>query len=95
MDSAARDAGALRRSSGFVIYLREFGLGEEWRKQIAAALSKGAMHVSIEKLRVDPFRGLIAENVHVRDELDGGRAVGNVKQIVCSSISRNCSRGGS
>lgn len=69
---------------GFVIYLREFGLGEEWRKQIAAALSKGAMHVSIEKLRVDPFRGLIAENVNVRDELNGGRAVGNVKQIVCS-----------
>ena len=53
-----------------LFYLREFGVGFGLKERIAEALSGTAFHTTIGKLSFDPFKGLVAERVEVR-QIDG------------------------
>jgi hypothetical protein len=66
-----------------VIYLREVGVGYGFKERIAAALSGEGYRTEIGKLSVDPFKGLIANNVEVW-EIGDGRNIARVERLVVS-----------
>jgi hypothetical protein len=48
-------------------YLAKRGFGKEWRDRVSAELHKRGVEASIQRLTVDPVRGLIAQNVRIYD----------------------------
>jgi hypothetical protein len=67
-----------------IIYLREVGIGYEWKERVAVALSGDGFRTEIGKLTVDPFKGLVAENVVVRDTSAEGRDYARIERLVVS-----------
>jgi AsmA-like C-terminal region len=66
-----------------IIYLREVGIGYEWKERVEAALGGNGFRTEIGKLTVDPFKGLVAENVVVRDTTEE-RDVARIEHVVVS-----------
>jgi hypothetical protein len=66
-----------------IIYLREVGIGYGWKERVAAALGGAGFQTEIGKLTIDPFKGLVAENVIVRDTKEE-RDVARVENLVVS-----------
>ncbi len=66
-----------------IIYLREVGIGYGWKERVAAALGGEGFRTEIGKLTIDPFKGLVAENVIVRDTKEE-RDVARVEHLVVS-----------
>jgi hypothetical protein len=48
-------------------YLARRGFGKEWRDRVSQELHKRGVEASIRRLTLDPFRGLIAQDVRVFD----------------------------
>src|SRR3954451_19223029 len=48
-------------------YLAKRGFGKEWRDRVSQELHKRGVEASIQRLTVDPVRGLIAQNVRIYD----------------------------
>src|SRR3954467_2568880 len=48
-------------------YLAKRGFGKEWRDRVSAELHKRGVEASIQRLTVDPVRGLIAQDVKIYD----------------------------
>lgn len=48
-------------------YLAKRGFGKEWRDRVSNELHKRGVEASIQRLTVDPVRGLIAQNVRIYD----------------------------
>src|SRR5205085_111761 len=48
-------------------YLARRGFGKEWRDRVSEELHKRGVEASIRRLTVDPFRGLVAQDVRVFD----------------------------
>jgi hypothetical protein len=48
-------------------YLAKRGFGREWRDRVSAELHKRGVEASIQRLTLDPVRGLIAQNVRIYD----------------------------
>lgn len=67
-----------------VLYLREVGVGFGFKEQIANALSGPAYRVKIGRLSLDPFKGLIAQGVEVRDTKADERSLAQVERLVVS-----------
>ena len=67
-----------------IIYLREVGLGYGLKERVAAALGSSGFQTEIGKLTVDPFKGLVAENVVVRDTAARDRDVARIEHLVVS-----------
>ncbi len=71
-----------------VLYLREVGIGFGAKEALASALSTNALEVSIGRLALDPFSGLLAEDVTIHDRAAGGRPIAKVSDV---SLSLNLS----
>jgi len=67
-----------------VLYLREVGIGFGAKEALASALSTNALEVSVGRLALDPFSGLLAEDVTIRDRTAGGRLIAKVSDISLS-----------
>jgi hypothetical protein len=67
-----------------VIYLREVGIEYGWKERVAEALSGSGFRTEIGKLTVDPFKGLVAENVVVRETSVEGRDFARIEHVVVS-----------
>jgi hypothetical protein len=67
-----------------IIYLREVGIQDEWKERVATALSGAGFQTKIGKLTVDPFKGLVAENVVVRETSDEQRDFARLEHLVVS-----------
>src|ERR1044071_8952512 len=52
-------------SSGW--YLAKRGFGRQWRFLVVEELHKRGVEASVERLTLDPFRGLVAKNVRIFD----------------------------
>src|SRR5881394_4519726 len=52
-------------SSGW--YLAKRGFGRQWRYRVVEELHKRGVEASVGRLTLDPFRGLIAQNVRIFD----------------------------
>ena len=48
-------------------YLANKGFGRQWRTTVAEELRKRGVEASVRRLTVDPFRGLIAQDVRIYD----------------------------
>jgi hypothetical protein len=48
-------------------YLAKRGFGKEWRDRVSVELHKRGVEASVQRLTVDPVRGLIAQNVRIYD----------------------------
>lgn len=70
------------------LYLREVGIGFGAKEALASALSTNALEVSVGRLALDPFSGLLAEDVTIRDRSAGGRLIAKVSDV---SLSLNLS----
>ncbi|MGA7214155.1 MAG: hypothetical protein WBX20_08110, partial [Terrimicrobiaceae bacterium] len=67
-----------------IVYLREVGIGFGVSERVAAALSGNGFRTEIGKLSVDPFKGLIANNVEVREAAGDGRSLARIERLVVS-----------
>jgi hypothetical protein len=66
-----------------IIYLREVGIGYGLKERVAAALSGDGFRTEIGKLSIDPFKGLVATNVEVR-ETAAARNIATVERLAVS-----------
>src|ERR1700732_4929027 len=48
-------------------YLAKKGFGREWRRRVVEELHKRGVEVSIRRLTLNPFRGLVAKDVRIFD----------------------------
>ncbi|MEY2439600.1 MAG: hypothetical protein QOI34_985, partial [Verrucomicrobiota bacterium] len=48
-------------------YLAKKGFGREWRRRVVEELHKRGVEASIRRLTLDPFRGLVAQDVRIFD----------------------------
>ena len=67
-----------------IVYLREVGIGFGVSERVAAALSGNGFRTEIGKLSVDPFKGLIANNVEVWEAAGDGRSLARIERLVVS-----------
>ncbi len=70
------------------LYLRKVGIGFGAREALSAALSSNALEVTIGRLALDPFSGLLARDTTIRDRTADGRLLARVSGI---SLSLNLS----
>ncbi|MEI6033385.1 MAG: hypothetical protein WCS65_03770 [Verrucomicrobiae bacterium] len=75
------------------LYLREVGIGFGAKEALSAALSNNALEVSIGRLALDPFSGLLARDFTIRDRLEGGRLLAKISDISLSLNLSELSRG--
>ena len=66
------------------VYLREVGIGFGAKESLARSLSSKAIEVSIGRLALDPFAGLLARDIAIRDRGEGGRLIANLSRIALS-----------
>lgn len=66
------------------LYLRDVGIGFGAKEALASALSNNSLEVSIGRLALDPFSGLLAQEISIRDRTAGGRLIAKVSDILLS-----------
>ena len=67
-----------------IIYLREVGIGWGLKERVAGALSGNGFRTEIGKLSMDPFQGLIAENVEVKETTGNAGNLARIERLVVS-----------
>ena len=67
-----------------IIYLREVGIGWGLKERVAGALSGNGFRTEIGKLSMDPFQGLIAENVEVKETTGDAGNLARIERLVVS-----------
>src|SRR6267143_4795027 len=48
-------------------YLAKKGFGQQWRSRVVEELHKRGVEASVRRLTLDPFRGLVAQDVRIFD----------------------------
>ncbi|CAN5784098.1 hypothetical protein BH09VER1_BH09VER1_18080 [soil metagenome] len=69
---------------GAIFYLREVGVSGNLKDLIGKALSGPAFRTEIGKLTLDPFKGLIAQDVEVTETKDRGKNLAHIERLVVS-----------
>ena len=69
---------------GAALYLRNAGVGFGAKEALARALGSNAIEVSIGRLALDPFAGLLAQDIAIRDRDQGGHLIARVSSIALS-----------
>src|SRR5947209_762446 len=62
-------------------YLAEKGFGREWRRRVVEELHKHGVEVSIRRVTLNPFRGLVAQDVRVFDYKNRANTLALVSEI--------------
>src|SRR3954451_14298956 len=62
-------------------YLAKKGFGREWRRRVVEELHKRGVEVSIRRLTLNPFRGLVAQDVRVYDYKNRANTLALVSEI--------------
>jgi hypothetical protein len=62
-------------------YLARKGFGREWRRRVVEELHKRGVEVSIRRLTLNPFRGLVAQDVRVFDYKNRSNTLAMVSEI--------------
>src|SRR5947207_4872029 len=62
-------------------YLAKKGFGREWRRRVVEELHKRGVEVSIRRLALNPFRGLVAQDVRVFDYKNRANTLALVSEI--------------
>jgi hypothetical protein len=62
-------------------YLARKGFGREWRTRVVEELHKRGVEASIRRLTLDPFRGLIAQDVRIFDYKNREKTLAIISEI--------------
>jgi hypothetical protein len=62
-------------------YLARKGFGRQWRYRVVEELHKRGVEASIQRLTLDPFRGLVARNVRIFDYKNRENTVAVISEI--------------
>src|SRR6185312_15089992 len=62
-------------------YLSKKGFGRHWRNQITQELRKRGVEAHIRRLTLDPFRGLVAQDVRIYDYKNRENTIAVISQI--------------
>ncbi len=63
------------------LYLGKRGFGQQWRHRITEELRKRGIRAEISRLTLDPFRGLVAQDVRIFDFSSGDNVLGAISEI--------------
>ena len=69
---------------GAAYYLRTVGIGFGAKEALEQEFSNGPLNVEIDRLALDPFAGILAHNVVIRERRKGGRVLARVSGIALS-----------
>src|SRR6266699_854942 len=62
-------------------YLAKRGFGRQWRYRVVEELHKRGVEASVGRLTLDPFRGLIAQNVRIFDYKDREKTLALINEM--------------
>ena len=62
-------------------YLASKGFGRQWRRKVVEELQKRGVEASIQRLTLDPFRGLVARNVRIFDYKNRENTIAVISEI--------------
>jgi hypothetical protein len=62
-------------------YLAKRGFGRQWRSRVVEELHKQGVEASIGRLTLDPFRGLIANNVRIFDYKNREKTIALISEV--------------
>ena len=77
--------------AGRYVYIR--GFTSKWREYVTREFRKRGFEISLQRLTLDPFRGLVAKNVLVYDASDRRRTVAFIDQMILQVNYANLFRG--
>src|ERR1700688_2153474 len=63
------------------LYLAKKGFGRQWRSRVVEELHKRGVEASVRRLTLDPFRGLVAQDVRIFDYKNRENTLALVSQI--------------
>src|ERR1043166_3269522 len=72
---------ALAAGIGGGYYLARKGFGKQWRLRVVEELHRRGVEASVRRLTLDPFRGLIAQDVRIFDYKNRDNALALVSEI--------------
>src|SRR6266700_4189979 len=62
-------------------YLAKRGFGREWRYRVVEELHRRGVEASVGRLTLDPFRGLVAQNVRIFDYKNRENTIAQISRI--------------
>src|SRR5205823_7603172 len=62
-------------------YLARKGFGQKWRGLLVEELRKHGVEASVRRLTLDPFRGLVAQDVRIFDYKDRENVIGRISRV--------------
>src|SRR5438067_11193856 len=62
-------------------YLAKRGFGRQWRYRVVEELHKHGVEASIGRLTLDPFRGLVANNVRIFDYKNREKTLALISEV--------------
>ena len=72
---------ALGAMAGSGWYLAKKGFGRKWRALVVEELHKHGVEASVRRLTLDPFRGLVAQDVRIFDFKDRENTIAKISRI--------------
>lgn len=78
---------------GAALYLRKEGIGFGAKEALSRSLSSNAVEVSIGRLALDPFSGLLAQDVEIREREQGRRLLAKISNVALSLNLSELTRG--
>jgi len=62
-------------------YLAKKGFGQKWRGLVVEELRKHGVEASVRRITLDPFRGLVAQDVRIFDYKDRENTIGRISRV--------------
>jgi len=62
-------------------YLAKKGFGQKWRGLVVEELRKHGVEASVRRITLDPFRGLVAQDVRIFDYKDRENVIGRISRV--------------
>src|SRR6476469_2209690 len=62
-------------------YLANIGFGRQWRTTVADELRKRGVEASVRRLTLDPFRGLVAQDVRIYDFKNRDKPIAVISEV--------------
>lgn len=62
-------------------YLANKGFGRQWRTKVVEEMRKRGIDASVRRLTLNPFRGLVAQDVLIFDFKNGGKPLASISEV--------------
>jgi len=63
-------------------YLNTVGFSEKWRQMVISEIEKRGVHLTVQRLTLNPFQGLVARDVQIRTSGERGRPLASINEVV-------------